>query len=266
MFGKNRLLAFFAFSALLFMAMSAVMAEDVNEQQGSCKLNWSAKTIICTGKGSPNLEKSKNESQARLLAEQAAKMDALRNILENLKGVKISANITVGQKIEADKTVKTQVEGVLKNFTVVETRYYSDGGVEVDVKMSLDGMLTEVLLKDDLKKEASTNTNTGIIIVASGKKIVPVLSPKVLDSKGNIVYAAAMVSPAGAKNGIVAYHKTVNDAKKDLRVADNPIVINALEIKDAVDVVISEEDAKKLREANEKYNIFAMGKVVFVKD
>ena len=247
------------------LVSSAALAEDVMEQSGHCTINWSQKVIVCVGKGSPNLERSKNVSQARIMAEQAAKADALRNILESLKGVKVSANVTVGQTMDADQRVRTEIQGVVRNFQVIATRYYSDGGVEVDVRMPLDGKVTEVVLNKELNKSKSTDP-TGVIVMAAGKKIVPVLAPRILDDKGNVVYGVAMVSEAGAANGIVAYHTTEADARKDRRVTDNPVVVKAVGVKDSVDVVISAADAKKIRDLDNKYKIFHYGKVVFVKD
>jgi len=248
--------------ALVFAAPA--FAEDVMEQQGDCTINWSKKFIQCKGQGSPNLKRSQNVSQARLLAEAAAKADAQRNIIGALKGVKVKANITVGQEMNDNHEVSTKIEGVVKNFQVVATRYYSDGGVEVDVKMALDGALTKVVLQKDLKVAKSDQT-TGVIVVAKGKSLVPVLAPRILDAQGNVIYGAAMVSEAGAKNGIVAYHGSVNEAKDDTRVSDNPLVIDATDVKDAVDVVISVEDAKKLKELDSKTGLFSNGRVVFVK-
>jgi hypothetical protein len=244
---------------------SPAMAEDVMEQAGHCSINWSQKVVVCVGKGSPNLKRSKNVSQARIMAEQAAKADALRNILESLKGVKVSANVTVGQAMDADQRVRTEIQGVVRNFQVIATRYYSDGGVEVDVRMPLDGKLTKTVLNKDLKKAKNTDP-TGVIVMAKGKKIVPVLAPRILDDKGNVVYGVTMVSETGAANGIVAYHKSEKEARGDQRVSDNPVVVKALEIKDSVDVVISAADAKKIRDLDSKYKIFHYGKVVFVKD
>ncbi len=265
MLREKRLFAYVILAGVLLLWLPGkAFAQDVMEENGQCRINWTKKVILCTGKGSPNLKKARNVSQARLLAEQAAKIDAMRNILETLKGVKISAGITVGEKIDKDHKVRTEIQGVLRNFTVVATRYYSDGGVEVDVKMPLDGKLTQVLFKDELKKQAS-NLPSGVVVVAKGKKLVPVLAPRILDDKGNVIYSASMVSEAGAKNGIVAYHGSVDDAKTDLRVADNPVVVKAVAVKDSVDVVVSSKDAKKIKELESKYHVLSQGRVVFVK-
>src|SRR5690606_41986405 len=38
-----------------------------------------------------------------------------------------------------------RVQGAVRGFKRVDTRYFSDGGVEIDVEMSLEGMLPELL-------------------------------------------------------------------------------------------------------------------------
>lgn len=72
-------------------------------------------------------------AQARLMAEEAAKKDAERQILEQLKGVVITGNTTVENYMTKDDRIRARVEGIIRGATVIDTRYNEDGTVEVDM-------------------------------------------------------------------------------------------------------------------------------------
>ena len=77
-------------SMTLTLAPLAAIAEEpakdaVAQSVAHGSIDWTNKTITATGSGAPDL-KAANVAVARLGAERAAKADALRNILEAVKG------------------------------------------------------------------------------------------------------------------------------------------------------------------------------------
>jgi len=272
---------------ICFAFMQAAFAGDDSETSGQGSINWSKKEIVFTGDGAPNLL-APNAASARLGAERAAELVALRNALEAIKGVKIRAGQTVGDKMAKNNAIAAGVEGVVKGFIVKETRYYSDGGVQRDLVIPLDGILTQAILGDELKKTAAPAggaekkseaapapgpaapaeervaeaKNTGLVVIARGFKIVPVLAPKIIDQDGKDVYDVTMVEET-AENGIAAYMKDENAAKGDRRVTDNPLIVKALNTPNSVDLVVSNADAAKIRQAAD---VLAKGRVVIVKN
>src|SRR5512141_361277 len=104
-------------------------------------VDWQRKVVKCTGSGAANLrDASGNPAVARIGAEKAAKLDALRNCMEALKGVQLQSGQTVGGALQSDSSLKGRVEGLVRGFRVVGTpRYFSDGGVEMDVEVPLEG-------------------------------------------------------------------------------------------------------------------------------
>ena len=72
-------------------------------------------------------------AQARLMAEDAARMDGMRLILEQLKGVVITGSTTVENFMTKDDRIRARVEGIIRGARVVDTRYNQDGTVEVDM-------------------------------------------------------------------------------------------------------------------------------------
>ncbi len=78
----------------------------------------------------------------------SGKADALRNLLEAVKGVRVDADTTVENFITKNDIVMTRVSGIVKGATEVDKRYLSDGGVEVTVAVYLTGELLAVMLQE----------------------------------------------------------------------------------------------------------------------
>ena len=253
--------------AAIFWTPTA-LAGDITEDVEGGSINWTKREITCTGKGAPNLRTARNVAQARILAEQAAKLDAMRNCLEAMQGLKLTAvDVTAGKRMEGNGRMVTEIKGVLRNFEVAEIRYYSDGGVELDIRVKIDGEVAQSLMRPELQNRAQANPTgpTGIIIDAREHELVPVLAPRIVDPQGNAVYSVAMVNDAGVAGGIVRYYASINGARRDPKVMGNPVEFKAIGVNNQVDVVISEADAQRLREMAQKEGLLSEGKVIFVK-
>lgn len=215
-------------------------------------VDWTAKTVTATGSGAPNL-KAANVAVARLGAERAAKMDAFRNILEAVRGVRVTGSESVGQRLDAAPAVKAKVEGVLRNFKVLDTKYYSDGGVDVVVQVPLDGVLAAAVLPEASSAvppvAEKPGDSTGIIVNAKGIAVAPAIAPRLFDTGGGEVYGPRHAGQdAISSRGVVAYSKSLDEAMKDPRVTGNPLVIKALRptAPGAADLVISDDDGGRL--------------------
>lgn len=235
-------------------------------------VDWQRKVVRCSGSGAPNLRDAQsNVAVARIGAERAAKLDAIRNCLEALRGVRISGGATVGGAMAGDPALRSRVEGVVKGFKVVDRpRYFSDGGVEMDVEVPLEGVAEAVLpppAPDAAARPApAPGGATGLLVDARGKGLVPALAPRVLDENGQEIYSAGSVAPEARKSrGPVAYARDPDAARKELaeRIGDRPMVIRALRAQGA-DVVIASADAEALRQAPPAF--LSEGRVVIVTD
>ncbi|OIP30711.1 MAG: hypothetical protein COW04_11050 [Deltaproteobacteria bacterium CG12_big_fil_rev_8_21_14_0_65_43_10] len=131
----------------------AANGNDLVERLPSGTINWSIGIITATGSGAPPSSVS-NPAQARLMAKRAAILDARRNLLETVKGVTVDAQTTVQNFMTTSDIVVTKVSGVVKLSRVINTRYMSDGAVEVTVEMDLRGDLLKLMLEEtgDQKK------------------------------------------------------------------------------------------------------------------
>jgi hypothetical protein len=263
---------------VVLVLAGAVFAQEAGEvTEGDLKVehgqvNWTDKTIIATGSGAPDL-KAPNVAVARLGAERVAKMDALRNILETLKGVRINAEITVENEMVTNSKMRTKVQGVARRFKVLKTKYYSDGGVDLIVQMSLDGQLASTLVESggkaaDLPQKGDAK-HSGLIINAKGLKMMPALAPKILDESGKVIYSADFLAKQNLEErGVAAYFKAMDAAKKSKRVGANPLVLKALKLSKGAktDVVLSNADAEKLKDPDTNLKYLAEGRVILVVD
>lgn len=260
-------------------AIVALASFGAQAEPGS--VDWTKRVIKATGNGAPDLGAA-NIAVARLGAERAAKLDALRNILETLKGVAISSGQTVGSALE-DPQVKAKVEGVCRGFRILEPkRYFSDGGVEIDVEMPIDAVAGLLIDKaapaqppppgeppkvSPPRGEAPAGEGkfSGVVVDARGLKASPAFAPRIFDEAGAEVYGPAVVSKEAAlKGGVAGYANDLDKAKKDDRVGATAKVVKALRLANAgkTDLVISAADAAALKAAA----ALAEGKVIIVTD
>ncbi|MCB9654994.1 MAG: hypothetical protein H6729_12780 [Deltaproteobacteria bacterium] len=231
------------------------------------QVDWSDKAVISTGSGAPNL-KLPSVAAVRLNAERAAKLDALRNVIETLKGVQITTT-DVGASELGRGSIKAQVQGLLKGCKTVDTRYYSDGGVDVVVRCPLDGGLATVLAPSQDKKAVPTegaSDYTGLIVDATGLKFKPALAPRIVDDAGHEIYVQEMAgSGALRQQGATGYASSVDAAQRDPRVGKTPLVVKASALGDKPGVVIVKAaDGKKLEGQNQSF--LAEAKVVIAMD
>jgi hypothetical protein len=266
----------------LFIISSSGMAyaglfgdsSQVIESLGTGEVNWSTNVIRAVGSGAPSQD-APNMAVARLGAERVAKLDAMRNILETVKGIRIDSQTTIVNLTTQSDVINSRVEGIVKGARVVKTRYLSDGGVEVIVVVPIEGGLADTVYGNigsfgtiSVPKTGNP-VYTGLIIDARGTGARPAMSPKIVDEDGKEVYGSAFVSREFAiRQGIVGYAKDVNAARQNERVAANPIVVKGLKTTGAggSDIVISNTDAEGLRDASKNLSFLEQTRVIIVVD
>lgn len=261
-------------------AQMAGTIKDVVEPSGtSGKVDWSTGVITAVGIGAPPAQPV-NAAQARGMAERAAQVVALRNLLEAVKGVRVDSSTTVENFMVTSDVIKTQVSGIVQGAMVVDKKYMSDGSVEVTVAMKLTGALADTLLPKAAGApllSAPTTTApatpglayTGLIIDARGLGVRPAMAPKVLNEDGKEVYGSAWINRDWAvREGMVGYLKDPAAAQSNPRVADKPLVVKALKVSgDArVDVVISNADAVTIQSASQNLSMLEKCKVIVLVD
>ena len=242
-------------------------------------MDWTSQVVRSTGIGAPNVSLPLPQQRAGAL--RAAKMDALRNLLETVKGVNLNSETLVENAIVTNDQIMTKVQGAVRGFRVVDTRYMSSGDVEVDVEVPLTGILSDALLPQAFGGDVSaaggeagletpaSGAVSGLIVDARGLGLRPAMAPKVMDEQGNEVYGSKFVSREYAVDiGMVGYEKDVNRAAKNERVASTPMVVKGLQASgpNKTDVVIGAADVAKIQGTAVNANFLQHCKVMFVLD
>ncbi len=272
-----------AAGALLVISgfVNSALADNFVQNVGEGTINWSKGVIQGKGIGAPP-EKYYGKPNARPMAIRAAKIVALRNILETVNGIRIDSNTVVKDFAVESDTIRSQVEGMVRGARQVDVEYMSDGTVEVMMEISMYGSLSSVLLPEQIMdvpmetpgaepgEAASTSTVlTGLVVDARGLGVRPAMAPKILDETGQEVYGSAFVSREFAvQQGMSGYAKELESARKNQRVTANPLVVKGLRVEGPgqCDIVISNTDAVRLRNSSADLSFLEKCRVMIVVD
>ena len=108
---------------------------------------------------------------------------------------------------------------------------------------------------------------TSVIIDVTGMNLKRSMSPKIKQADGTEVWGTVKIDMDFLEeHGLVAYTKSMEDAKKSSRCGSNPMVIKAISVSGSLssDPVIASEDAKLLLEENDKGKFLDKFDVIFV--
>ena len=261
-------------SFLMLILMCSLIGGEINAERG---------VITATGIGIPNANAT-NPGMKRMQAITMGKLYALKDLIATMKGMYISSETTVENYMVTNDVINSKAEGIARAFRTVDTRYMDDGSIEVTVEMSMNGELSDLMLKDvEFAQESNssgtpvnTSYNTlpqvdgvysGLVIDCTDLTLRPALAPKVLTPAGMEVYGSAMVSRDFAvQQGMVGYLKDINKAAGNPRVGDNPLVVKGVDVSGSnkTDIVISDGDAAKIKELAEKMNFLRECRVILI--
>jgi hypothetical protein len=227
-------------------------------------VDWQDQVLKATGSGAPDM-RATSPAQARLGAEKAAQLDAFRNLLGQVKGIHVSAEKTVGDQMGQEE-VRARVEGVIKGYRVVKKRYFSDQGVELDVEVPLASISLAVLptpAEVPLPGERSGgDRHTGLVVDVRGLGVQPVLSPRLVDQAGRLLYGLEMLSEATRRTtGVAGWFKSADAASRAQAMGDAPLVLKAARAQGS-DLVLGAAEARALVELPPA--VLAEGRVTIV--
>jgi hypothetical protein len=100
-------------------------------------------TITATGYAVITVQNSKNASQQRLMAIRASKLDAYRNLTEQVFGQQVDASSTVADMVVLNDTFRTKVEGIIYGAQLVSITPVGEDTYETT--LSLDKTVVEDL-------------------------------------------------------------------------------------------------------------------------
>jgi hypothetical protein len=293
---KSRFISIAVIAGLLFLFTGAGFCQEkigMNEwveKVGQGSVNWSAGYIEAVGIGAPS-DKSIGKANARPMALRAAKVDALRNLLEITKGVQVDSATSVKDFTVESDVINTQVSGLVKGAVVVDQQYMSDGTVEVRLRMPLYGNLAGIIMPLAIVKPpappapsepvapvpvvtapvapAAPVAYTGMVVDARGIQARPAMSPRVFDEDGKEVYGSSNVDREYAvQQGMSGYARDLTAAQSNQRVTANPVTVKALKTSGPgkADLIISNADAQQIRASAEDMTFMKKCRVMVVLD
>ncbi len=275
----------FVLMAVAFLLMTAQEADkgDATQDVPHGKINWTKQYVYATGSGAPDL-KAPNVAVARLGAERVARADAYRNLLEAIKGVTVTGNTTIKNSMEESMEVKTYVEGVVKGAEVVTTKYYSDGGVDVVIRVPLSTLVEkvgatpaatkEIDNKESVKpapapsaeKPATGGDQKAILVFdVRGAKFTPSLFPVVYTEDGKILYSKKQVREEVLKTtGMIHYVKDDLDSVSALYGdSASMLVVKVTKVKNKSDLIVGPNDLAAIQ-SKLKPDALSEGRVVIL--
>jgi len=297
---KSKLMCIAVVAGILFLFTGSGFCQDkisMNEwveKVGQGSVNWSQGYIEAVGIGAVP-DKSIGKPNARPMALRAAKVDALRNLLEITKGVQVDSATSVKDFMVESDIINTKIEGLVKGAQVVKTEYMSDGTAEVTLRMPLyGGVLAQTIMPLAIAKPpappepapaapapvvappapvapapAGPAAYTGMVVDGRGIQARPAMSPRVFDEDGKEVYGSANVDREYAvQQGMSGYARDLNAAQSNQRVTANPITVKAIRSSGAghSDLIISNADAQQIRSAGENMTFMKKCRVMVVLD
>ena len=270
---------------------------DAVQQVDNGAMNYSNGFVVATGIGAIS-PLAQNPGMARATAVRAAKVDAMRNLLEAVMAVTVSSETTVrGAAIEND-VVKTSVEGMVKGARIrdidgdgrggsSDIRYLSDTSIEIEMEIHMSGISAIVLPPAGYAPAPATpmpgapspaaaapaaprpGTVTGLIVDARGLGLRPAMSPKIMDQNGGIVYGPGNFTREYAvKMGVAGYSKNLEQAQQNPRVTGNPLVVKGIGVQGAngADLVLAAGDVARVKNADSSGNFLGNCKVLILID
>jgi hypothetical protein len=237
------------------------------------EVDWEDGIIVAQGTGiSP---KDSVGSQARMLARRAAIVEGQRNLGEIIDGVTVNGQTSIKDLVVANDITTAEMSSYISNFKIIKEEYPGNGAYKVALALKIEGTgaLEDLVVDENSPSETAPafieEGITGLVVDASGLGIKPAMSPKIIDENGVEVYGSIKNLDAkyAVKNGIADYVVTLFGAAESGRGGDNPIAIKALRAgtsENKCDIVISNDNASKIRAENEKSGFLKATRVVII--
>ena len=267
-------------SAIMLLALTMTAIAD-------SPVDWGKGVVRATGIGAGKKGTPQNSGIYRAQAKRAAIMDAQRNLAENVKGVRITAESTMEDLSLQSDVVRTRVDTIIKGMNEVSSQFNEDGTYEVVLEMPLfgggDSLASAAFLpfKDEQKvsfpapTKAVTDSGeqgggtgyTGLIVDCRGMNINFVMSPVIKNADGTNIYGHQNLDyDKIIVNGMVSYATSADDQVSRSRAGSNPLVVKAVSLSDLnANPVLSVADADKVLAANQRAKFLDSCAVVFLK-
>jgi len=119
-------------------SINLAMAPQAETKPLMAPLVEKRETITATGYAVVAVQNHKNPAQQRLMAIRASKLDAYRNLTEQVYGQQLDASSTVADMVVTNDTFRTKVEGVIYGARLVSITPVGEDTYETTLSLDKD--------------------------------------------------------------------------------------------------------------------------------
>lgn len=222
-----------------------------------------------------------DRAKAYIKARDVAYANALSGLVMRLKGAQLQSRFSVRDYEASHQGIDIQMEGIVQGADVLSERVvqlYGAPAVEVIVGVRSSDVVsapvhpTKERIPDVRREKPVTppaNTYTSVIIDARGLGLRRSMSPRILWQDGSVLWGSMEVDPDFVvSEGIALYARNLSAAYTTERTGSKPLVLRAIGVRGSArsDVVLSEDAARQLLEADRQSGILKSFRVIFVVD
>ncbi|MDP2306496.1 MAG: hypothetical protein Q8P18_10765 [Pseudomonadota bacterium] len=253
-------------ASLAALTSSAWAFDPVIQELSEGRIDWTALRLLASAEGVPsggvlvNLETLEGDARQRLGP----------RMLAMARKVRISADLTAADLLDAKDAVADRIDDNLMLWEVYEVRYYMSGGVEMEGALPLQAWLRPALVslaKGKDRTTPATAPTSGLVIDARGLDLSPALSPRLQGPGGETLYSvAAMTVLAASQRTPVVYVTDPADVAAGRRAGGQPLFVRAQSVTAKTDLVLDAADAARVAQAAVDAPFLLQGNVVVVVD
>ena len=252
----------------LFLIASSWAVEPVIESVASGQINWTTMELEITSRSNRTIGAWKDVR----IQEQDA-LERLKPLMDDAaRQVQYDPERTAGDLLNSNESgptakVARRLTDGLASWRIRETRYLSNGGVEMDAVLELQRWLRPMFL-DGVKPSVvynSDNGTTGVLIDARQLSFQPCMAPEVhTDDGAQLIHPGAVRSDVLRVRGPVAYVQDPADPLAVQRAGQHPFFVTAVSSKQGCVLTLSPADSKLLSSNPGFAKVVAAAKVVLV--
>ncbi|MES2638121.1 MAG: hypothetical protein V4850_01515 [Myxococcota bacterium] len=240
--------------------------DPVMEELSDGRIDWTSLRLLAAAEGVPssgvlvNLETLEGDARQRLGP----------RMLAMARKVRISADQTAADLLDAKDAVADRIDDNLMLWEVYEVRYYMSGGVEMEGALPLQSWLRPALVslaKGKDRTTPATAPTSGLVIDARGLEVSPAMSPRLQGPSGDTLYSVAtMTVLAASQRTPVVYVTDPADIAAGKRAGVQPLFVRAASVSASTDLVLDATDAARVAQAAADAPFLLQGNVVVVVD
>ena len=263
---------------LLLMINFALVAYIERDFFDEVTLNWQKQELlVSTVRELPSIDGDRITTwqEMREVANENVENILFRKLSLKLSKIHLKSDITLLEKLNLDYNFRRKYnEFFYKPNTKVFSFSYKGKYILGNVKVNFlgeRGLLSFIQLPFESEEvplfESDTEEHihyTGLLIDATSLNIKPILFPSIYTDKGLEVYSPLFVSRKEVvNNAYMVYEDDIIKAMSNKeKLGNNPFVISAIDERNNMDFIISNENARELLSYNKNTSIIKNAKVV----